>query len=170
MRVEHRVVAVVLTVVTATIATPIAASACWTPPVDAPVSDAFRAPSCTWCPGNRGIEYDTVPGEAVRAVATGVVTFAGVVAGVSYVVIEVAGGRRVTYGDLLATALRVGDRVVAGSAVAAAGESLHFGVRVGDRYVDPTPLLGRVVRRARLVPSDGARPRPGPPAVLRCGR
>ena len=143
---------------------------CWRPPVDAPVADPFRTPACTWCPGNRGIEYVTVVGEPVRAVASGVVTFSGAVAGRRYVVVDVGDGYRVTFGDLGATGLRTGDAVVAGTTVGTASESLHLGVRHGDTYVDPAPLIGRVVARPRLVPADGSRARPAPSAALRCDR
>ena len=38
----------------------------WLPPVDAPVVDPFREPAVPVVPGNRGIEYGTAPGHAVR--------------------------------------------------------------------------------------------------------
>ena len=153
-------------------APPGAASArpCWGHPVAAPVLDPFRVPACTWCPGNRGIEYDTVAGDRVRSVATGVVTFSGIVVGRRFVVVDVGGGYRVTFGDLHATALRRGDPVLAGTTIGVAGDTLHLGVREGERYVDPAPLLGRLVARARLVPTDGSPRRSAPPPALRCGR
>lgn len=147
----------------------VTAAPCWRPPVVAPVSDPFRAPRCSWCPGNRGIEYDTEPGATVRAAAGGVVTFSGVVAGTRYVVVEVAGGWRHTYGQLGATTLRQGDRVVSGIPIGTVAGRFHFGVRLGDRYVDPAPMLGAWTYRPRLIPTDGA---PGPaagPPRLRCG-
>jgi murein DD-endopeptidase MepM/ murein hydrolase activator NlpD len=150
---------------------------CWLPPVGAPVADPFRPPSCRWCPGNRGIEYATAPGEPVRAVATGVVTFAGTVAGTSYVVVRLGDGRRVTYGGLDAVAHASGDLVVAGSIVGRTAGRLHFGLReapvpgddeTGERYVDPAPMLGTLVGRPRLVPTDGTPARPAPSPRLRC--
>ena len=45
-------------------------------PVDAPVTDPFRPPPEPWSPGNRGIEYATVPGTPVRAIGPGAVVFA----------------------------------------------------------------------------------------------
>ena len=142
---------------------------CWQPPVEAPVTDPFRAPSCRWCPGNRGIEFGTAPGTRIRAVATGRVTFAGSVADTVYVVIRHAGGRRVTYANLRPTSWSVGELVVRGQTVGRAAGRFHLGVRVGDRYVDPAPLLGRWVHRARLVPVDGGAGNPPPPPRLRCG-
>ena len=102
---------------------------------------------------------------SVRAAAAGVVSFAGVVAGTRYVVVDhAAGGLRATYGDLAASELAVGDVVAAGAVVGRVGErGLHFGLRRGETYVDPAPLLGRLVERPRLVPTDGTPPRPAPP-------
>jgi murein DD-endopeptidase MepM/ murein hydrolase activator NlpD len=152
-------------------------ASCWLPPVDAPVTDGFRAPACTWCPGNRGIEYATAAGTPVRAVAGGVVTFAGTVAGTSYLVVRLGDGRRVTYGGLGPVARRAGDVVVAGELVARTAGPLHLGLRAAavagdpesdDHYVDPAPLLGTLVARARLVPVDGTPRRPAPPPRLVC--
>jgi murein DD-endopeptidase MepM/ murein hydrolase activator NlpD len=145
------------------------AAPCWPPPLSAPVVDPFRAPPCPWCPGNRGIEYATVPGTTVRAVATGRVTFSGVVARARYVVVEIASGWRITYGHLADSRLRHGDRVAAGAVVGTSSERLHLGVRDGERYLDPSPHLGRWRFRPRLVPVDGS-PDAGPGSPrLRCG-
>ena len=150
--------------------TPVSARAgvCWHPPTAAAVADPFRRPACTWCPGNRGIEYGTRPGDPVRAVAAGEVTFAGEVAGTHYVVIRHADDLRVTYGNVGGTALAVGDMVIAGMLIGFAVGSLHFGVRRGEDYVDPTPMLGEEVGVARLLPTDGTAGTPSPPAVVRC--
>lgn len=142
---------------------------CWLPPVDAPVVDPFRPPACTWCAGNRGLEYGTPSGTIVRAVAAGEVTFSGTVAGERYVVVRHADGRRATYGGLESSSLRTGDAVVAGVSVGLTAGHLHFGLRDGDTYVDPAPFLGRLVGRPRLVPDDGTAARPAPPPRLRCG-
>jgi len=146
----------------------VAAAPCWRPPTAAPVVDPFREPACAWCAGNRGIEYDTVIGDTVRAVAAGEVTYAGAVAGVRYVVVRHAGGLRVTYGGLEMQRVRVGDRVVGGSVVGTAGGSVHFGVRTGDRYVDPAPFIGVLVQRARLVPVTGPIPPSTATPILHC--
>ncbi len=145
-------------------------SRCLLPPVEAPVLDPFRQPPCEWCPGNRGLQYGGGAGTAVRAAAAGTVSFSGVVAGTRYVVIDHAvGGLRATYGELASTTLRVGDVVAAGSTVGlTGGGGLYFGLRRGDTYVDPMPLLGRLVERPRLVPTDGTARRPAPPPTVRC--
>ena len=61
--------------------------------------------------------------------------------------------------------LAAGDVVAAGAVVGTTDGRLHFGLRVGDAYVDPAPLLGRLVDRPRLVPTDGTPPRAGPAAA-----
>lgn len=146
-----------------------AGGVCWLPPVDAPVVDPFRPPPCAWCPGNRGLEYGTPGGTAVRAVAAGQVTFSGTVAGDRYVVVRHADGRRATYGGLATSSLRTGDVVAARAVVGETAAYLHFGLRDGDVYIDPSPLLGRLVGRPRLVPDDGTAARAAPPPRLRCG-
>lgn len=148
-------------------------AACLLAPTDAAVVDPFREPPCPWCPGNRGLEYGTAPGDPLRAMSDGVVTFAGVVAGTLYVTVahDPAPLRRSTYGGLARSLVAPGDRVTAGQIVArAAGPTLVTvrspgpgGVEV---YVDPAPLLGRPSWRPRLVPRDGTPARaaaPGPP-------
>jgi murein DD-endopeptidase MepM/ murein hydrolase activator NlpD len=143
-------------------------TSCLLPPVTAPVADPFREPACQWCPGNRGIEYAVPAGTPVRAAAAGTVTFSGTVAGTFYLVVQHADGMRATYGELAGSRLDAGDVVVGGSIVGASAGGLYFGLRVGDRYVDPAPLIGRLVERARLVPTDGSEPRPAPPPSLEC--
>lgn len=141
---------------------------CLSPPVEAPVVDPFRPPACEWCPGNRGIAYGARPGQPVRAMAAGQVTFSGLVAGTRYVVVQHADGLRATYGGLAATPLAVGDAVGTGALVGTAAGEVHVGLRRGETYVDPTPLLGRLVPRPRLVPTDGTAARAAPPARLDC--
>jgi murein DD-endopeptidase MepM/ murein hydrolase activator NlpD len=144
------------------------AASCLLAPVQAPIVDHFREPSCTYCAGNRGLEYATVAGTPVRAAGDGVVSYSGTVAGERYVVVAHPDSSRATYGRLDSSVLRRGDHVRAGHVVGVAGATLYFGLRVGDDYVDPEPLLGRVVLRPHLVPLDGSRRRPGRPATLTC--
>jgi murein DD-endopeptidase MepM/ murein hydrolase activator NlpD len=146
------------------------AAPCWRPPVSATIADPFRQPACRWCPGNRGIEYATSAGETVRAVASGRVEFAGRVAGRWYVVVGHADGLRVTYGHLTRTRLAAGDVIVVGQVLGETAGAFHFGVRQGDVYIDPAPMIGRLVGVVRLVPADDTSPAPAPPPVLRCRR
>ncbi len=160
---------VLLAAVLAFVPAPAAAAPCWPPPTDAAVVDPFREPTCRWCPGNRGIEYATPAGAAVRAIAAGVVSFAGAVAGDVYVVVRLGNGWRITYGALDSKRVATGDVVVAGSLLGDTAGHLHLGLRDGDRYIDPAPYLGRLVGVVRLVPADGSPPAPAPPPRLRCG-
>jgi hypothetical protein len=144
---------------------------CLRPPTAAAIVDPFRPPPCPWCPGNRGIEYATRPGDALEAVAPGRVVFAGAVAGVLYVTVRHVAGRtlRSTYGRLESLAVRVGDEVIAGDPVGRTGGSAIVTVRDADgSYLDPGPLFGTATWRARLVPIDGTPPRPPLPGPTVC--
>ncbi len=136
------------------------ADACLLPPVDAPVVDPFRMPACSWCPGNRGIEYGPEPDTVVVAAADGEVTFAGTVAGTRWIVIRHGDGLLASYGRLGASRVRVGQHVRGGDWLATTTDRFYFGLRDGDTPVDPTPLLGRRRYPTRLVPLDGRAGRP----------
>jgi hypothetical protein len=145
-------VAVVLLVVGFVVSPSAGASSSYTPPVDGPVIDPFRAPPSPYAAGNRGLEYATTPGELVRAAADGTVVFAGNVAGTLHVTVVHADGLRTSYSFLREVAVRAGDVVRQGEPVGSSLDRLHFGVRdrSGD-YIDPASLFGEV-RVARLVP------------------
>lgn len=165
----HAALAVVV-VVAALAAAPVPALAapCWPVPVAAPVTDPFREPGCRWCPGNRGIEYGTAAGTPVRAIAAGTVSFAGSVAGTSYVVVTHADGRRLTYGNLRDLTVAERDVVSRGTRLGETAGRFHLGLRDGARYVDPTPFLGEERGVVRLVPTDGTAAAPAPPPRLVC--
>ena len=143
---------VVLVVVTTDRDAAAVAALTYRPPVDAPVIDPFRAPTSPYGPGNRGIDYATVPGTVVRAVAAGTVTFAGAVAGSRYVTVEHADGLRSSYGDLASVSVVEGQSVAAGAEVGRAGATLHLGIRRGDEYLDPEPLFAAAPPEVRLIP------------------
>ena len=124
-------------------------------PVPGRVLDPFRAPVGHFGPGNRGIDLATVPGEPVMAAAAGIVTFAGLVAGVRYVVVLHADRIRTSYSPLDATSVKRGAVVAAGQEVGRAGTALHLGARAGQAYVDPMVLFERRGGGARLVPVAG---------------
>ncbi len=127
------------------------------PPVDAPVLDPFRAPEHPFGPGNRGLEYDTNPGDEVVAAAAGTVTFAGPVAGSRHVTVLHDDGVRTTYAFLASVLVAEGQRVEQGIAVGTAGERLHFSARVDDAYIDPALLFAAAdAASVRLVPHDVA--------------
>lgn len=149
-------------------APPAEARPCWQPPVAGVVTDSFRRPACPYCAGQRGLEYRVDPFTSVRAVASGTVTWAGVVAGTRYVVVRHENGWRATYGQLTATALGAGDVVLAGRVIGVASGRFYFGVRDGAVYLDPSGFLGRQVGRRRLIPTDGTQAWPAPPPKWRC--
>ena len=107
-------------------------------PTQFAVSDSFRAPTCTWCAGNRGIEYLTPPQAPVHSAASGVVTYVGSVAGTLYVVVRAANGVLVTHGRLESAVVKAGDRVVAGFRIGSSSNGLYIGVRRLGTYLDPT--------------------------------
>ena len=128
------------------------------PPVDAPVADPYRPPENPYGPGNRGVEYDTEPGDTVRAAASGTVEFAGAVAGTLHVTVDHGGGLRSSYSYLQRIAVRAGAGVAQGQVIGIAGERLHFGVRLEDAYTDPASFVGVRRVRVRLVPLRPWRP------------
>jgi hypothetical protein len=113
----------------------------YAPPVDAPVADAFRPPPHPFGAGNRGLEYDTAPGDAVVASAAGDVVFAGPVGGALHVTLRHDDGLRTSYSFLAGVEVGRGVRVERGDRLGTAGERLHFGVRAGDAYLDPASLF-----------------------------
>jgi murein DD-endopeptidase MepM/ murein hydrolase activator NlpD len=129
-------------------------------PVTGPLVRGFDARAGPYGPGHRGIDIAAPVGELVGAPAAGRVVFAGPVAGVTWVTLEVAPGVLVTLGPLLdpvATATRVRSKAPVGrigpghAATPAAPAALHLSVRVDGVYVDPLVCL--VDRpRPRLVP------------------
>jgi murein DD-endopeptidase MepM/ murein hydrolase activator NlpD len=121
-------------------------------PTMAPVVDPFRPPATPYGPGNRGLEYGTAPGEEVRAIGDGIVSFAGSIAGEVFVTVLHGDGYRSTYAFLAEPLVTRGALVASGEPVGRTKGHFHLGVRCGVHYVDPTSLfspLGR--RRARLV-------------------
>ena len=141
---------------------------CWRPPVDATIVDEFRAPPCVWCAGNRGLEYAIDGTTSVVVAASGRVEFVGAVAGVRYVVVRLPNGWRHTYGRLRSSSLDIGDVVLAGGTIGQVTDRFFFGLRIGDDYADPSPYLGVMRTRPRLIPVDATPPRPAPPSRPIC--
>lgn len=135
------------------------------PPVRGEVVQRFVAPRCLRCAGHRGVTVATGPGEPVVAVRSGTITFAGPVAGRTYIVERVAPGVRVTYGWVRSVAPGIGEgvRVGAGDVLGTVGSRTYLGVRVGDRYVEPLSILGlwrpRLVGPGRSIVGSLAAPR-----------
>ncbi len=143
-------------------------------PVRGPVIRGFEPPPDPYSAGHRGIDIAVPFGTDVHAAQSGVVAFAGWVAGSLFISIDHPDGVRTTYSWLSAVAVRRGDPVTVGQVVGSTGHGhpdvatphLHFGARVGSTYIDPMLLLerGSVVGLIHLAPLDGsgggARPPP----------
>ncbi len=126
-------------------------------PVERAVSDPFRMENGPYGAGNFGLEYETSPGDPVLAIGSGIVSFAGSVAGRLAVTVQHPDGRRSSLTGLSAVAVQAGDLVVQGQFLGRALSRLHLGLRERDRYVDPALFLGVIQRRARLVPQQPLR-------------
>ncbi len=130
-------------------------------PVQAPLSDPFRAPRSPFGAGNRGLEFATRVGQPVVAAAAGRVSFAGMVGYSLVVAVEHPGGFRTTYTGLRTMSLRRGDAVQQGSVIGRASRRLHFGLLRGTAYLDPTGFMGGGVARVWLVaPNELSAPGP----------
>lgn len=156
------IVGVAICVVAAVVAVPTAASAApdepwpyvW--PVQAPITDPFRAPASPYGPGNRGIEFATVPGQEVVAAGAGTVTFAGQVGGRLFVTVLHPDGVRTSYSFLRSIAVARGQLVGRGQKVGSAAAVFHVGARIRDAYIDPAVLFGGAPSSPRLIARSGA--------------
>lgn len=126
----------------------------YVPPVAGPLVDGWDPPSSRYGPGNRGVDLAAAPGEAVRASASGTVTFAGRIGSAIHVVVLHDDGLRTSYSFLAATTVRRGEHVEQGDVVGRAAGPVHFGVRAGDEYLDPMSVLGGGPPAVHLVPAD----------------
>lgn len=139
--------------------TPSRSAVSYRPPVAAPVSDHFRAPTSPYGPGNRGIEYATRPGGTAGSIGAGAVVFAGRVAGRGVVTVSHADGLRSSLTGLAVVLVAVGERVEAGDVLGTTTTVLHLGVRRGADYLDPATLFGVDGTRSHavLVPVPASR-------------
>ena len=115
------------------------------PPINGPVVAEFT-PSDRY-DGHWGIDISAEPGSTVRAPDSGVVTFAGRVAGMRSVTIRTDDGLRVSLSYLSTISVSVGQRVAAGMAIGTSGlahgePGLHMSIRIGQTYVDPSVYIG----------------------------
>ncbi|MDX1510849.1 MAG: M23 family metallopeptidase [Nitriliruptorales bacterium] len=117
-------------------------------PHDGPLGELFDPGDSPWGPGHRGIDIVVLPDDPVRAVADGVVTFAGAVAGTTWVTIEHQPGLLSTVGALAALAVATGDTVGRGQVIGTTTGRIHddvAGIHVSfrweQRYIDPLEVL-----------------------------
>jgi murein DD-endopeptidase MepM/ murein hydrolase activator NlpD len=170
----------------------------WLTPVGPPTTllHGFAPPPAAlpWLPGHRGVDLEAAPGAPVRADGSGVVAFAGSVAGVGVVTVEHGNGVRSTFEPVEAS-VHAGAAVRAGQLLGRIGAwwrlpvpgpfgvpaahcgspCLHWGMVRFGAYVDPLAVTGVTVgcRQVRLLPVDGVVPGPMPvahPASPRAGR
>jgi murein DD-endopeptidase MepM/ murein hydrolase activator NlpD len=95
-------------------------------------------------------------GTPVRAIAAGVVSFSGEVAGRASVTVDHGGGLRSSYSYLTTRSMTQGQRISSGTIVGTSGidhgiPALHLSLRVGPLYVDPAKACGV------LAPADALR-------------
>lgn len=128
------------------------------PPVVGQVVRGFQAPVSPYGPGHRGVDFAAAAGQPVRAMADGIVGFAGTVVGHGWVSVDHPDGLRTTVGPLREIGVSPGDRVRSGEVVGSVGDgaharpgSLHVSVRRDDTYLDPMRLLAAGNLRATLV-------------------
>lgn len=115
-------------------------------PVGGELVDGYDPPESPWGPGHRGVDLAAEPGDQVRSVLAGTVTFSGMVAGRGWVTVDHGGGLDTTYGALDPRSVAVGVRVAAGDVLgllAANATHLDWGARLGGEYTDPLGLLGQ---------------------------
>lgn len=118
-------------------------------PVRLQVVRAFEAPATPFGPGHRGVDLAARAGQAVHAAATGVVGFAGSVAGRAVVVVRHSDGVSTEYEPVIPAVTR-GAAVRAGQMIGhvhgrhgscVPGSCLHWGARRDGAYFDPLLLL-----------------------------
>src|SRR5262245_38481240 len=126
----------------------------------------FQPPPERWLAGHRGVDLSARFGQQIRASGAGVVTFAGLVAGLPVVTVS-HGALRTTY-EPVEPAVQSGDRVRVGDPIGRLGRAgvhcgagrpcLHWGLPRDHTYLDPLGLLrsGPIRLLPRSVGANGA--------------
>jgi murein DD-endopeptidase MepM/ murein hydrolase activator NlpD len=120
-----------------------------------PVLRPFQPPPDRFGPGHRGVDLGAPPGAVVLAAGTGVVVYAGTLAGRGVVSVAHPSGLRTTY-EPVEPVVSAGQPVVRGQPLGTvapghpdcpAPACLHWGAKRGRDYVDPLRLVsGGAVR------------------------
>ncbi|TDD67693.1 murein hydrolase activator EnvC family protein, partial [Actinomadura rubrisoli] len=127
----------------------------WRRPLGPPaprVLRAFSPPAVPWGPGHRGVDLSARPGQPVYAAGSGLVSYAGRLAGRGVVTIT-HGPLRTTYLPVRPS-VRVGGRVASGSRIGVleggpfdcSTPCLHWGLLRGGLYLDPLTLVRPQIR------------------------
>ncbi len=126
-------------------------------PVPGAVVRPFDPPQEPWLPGHRGVDLAAGPGEVVVAALDGTVSFAGSVAGLTWVTIAHGDRLRTTYGVFGELGVVPGQHVVRGRVLGRlvdGADHLDWGARLDGAYLDPMLLLRRWV--PHLAPAPDA--------------
>lgn len=148
-------------------------------PVPGPAVRAFDPPATRFGAGHRGVDLRAASGEPVVAAMGGTVTFAGRVAGVSWVTVDHGGGLDTTYGPIEPRLVGAGEVVAPGEwlgFLAAGARHLDWGARLHGDYIDPLGLLGgwetylTTAQDTAGLPALGGAAATMPPAAVTSGR
>jgi septal ring factor EnvC (AmiA/AmiB activator) len=129
--------------------TPIVGHGNYPPPVTGPVTARFGAPRVTGGLDWQGITFQAPVGTKVRAIAPGMVLYAGPLRGYGQIVIvQIAHSLLSIYGHLGATDVHVGEQVSTGRQVGSVGsggelgnDGLYFEMRNAGRPVNPLDYI-----------------------------
>lgn len=142
------------------------ATVCLTAPVSGPMVAGY-SPIGQYG-GHWGVDFSAEVGDTVRAPVSGLVTFAGSVAGTKSVTIQPVPGFKVSVSYLSEIRVSAGGRVDRGRVLGAAGieggvPGVHLSTRINGRYTDPKRQLGcettDITRALRLVTPPQPYPR-----------
>lgn len=134
-----------------------------TPPVTPiKVTRGFDPPTSAYGPGHRGVDLAASPGAPVFSALSGIVIFAGAVAGSDVVSVQSAPEQRLTYEPIKAVVTQ-GAFVTQGQLLGhlepghlgcPVTACLHWGLIIGSVYADPLSLLA--ADQVRLLPWNGS--------------
>ncbi|GAB2512769.1 Peptidase family M23 [Corynebacterium atrinae] len=122
---------------------------------------AFDKPAQNWLPGHRGVDLRLSVGSDVLASGSGVVAFAGTVAGTPTVSIDHPDGVRTTY-QPVHPLISAGDLVKEGSVIGRLAHpttqwpGLQWGAKRGEDYLNPLSLLDATTIRLKPSPAGVA--------------